>query len=149
MDAAVPRDRLATVIVGSVLLGCGLMTYGLLGGEDMVRAYSFPEQHGGIYELGQPAELPTTSREPSVAADFDGDGTADDLWVDYLHREPLFGRATSGMVYVRSGRTGDVPLAHAVATPLNMATWCGDLDGNGTDDVLLEDLGRRFVLGRR
>jgi hypothetical protein len=81
--------------------------------------------------------------------DFDGDGVEDELSVDYVHREPLFARTTSGMVYVYSGRTGEVLLARAVDVPINTAWWCGDRDGNGTDEVLVRDNGRRFALGRR
>ena len=138
------------IIVGSVLLACGAVLYGMLGGEDVLRAYSLPERHEGTYEIGPSDVLPTSARSPDFTrGDFDGDGTADDLTVDYVHREPLFGRTTSGMVYVRSGRTGRVLLAHAVATPMNMVNWKGDLDRNGTDDILIEDERRQFVLGRR
>ncbi len=152
MDAAVLRDRLAAVFVGSVLLACGMVTYGVLGGEDMLRAYPSRERHEGVYELAVPeselAALPGLDSDEGNG-DFDGDGVTDELSVEYFHIEPLFKRSTSGLVEVRSGRTGQVLLAHLVDAAINRAWWYGDRDGNGTEDILVLDEGHRFVLGRR
>lgn len=117
----------------------------LLSGNagDILRAYPSPERHDGIRELAVTASLPASV----LAGDFDGDGTEDTLSIEYFHMEPLFQRTTSGMVEVRSGGTGEILLAHAVDTPLSRATWCGDIDGNGTEEVLIQDDGRRFALG--
>ncbi len=151
MTFAAIRDCVAAIFVGSVLLACGLVTYGVLGGEDMLRAYPSRERHEGVYEFDAPdAQVASFPGADVAVGDFDGDGTADELTIDHFHMEPLFERDTWGMVYIRSGQTHDVLLAHAVDTPVpSGARWSGDLDGNGTDDLLVSDEGRQFVLGRR
>jgi hypothetical protein len=50
------------------------------------------------------------------------------------------------MVWVRSGRTHELLLAHAIDGMFD-ATWCGDIDGNGADDLRVSDCGREYVLG--
>ena len=114
--------------------------------EDVLRAYPSPELHEDVREL---AKWPFASqpRGPRVRHDFNGDGVADDLSVEYFHMEPLLRRATSGMVSVQSGRTRRLLLAHAVANPCISVEWIGDVDGNGTDDLLVSDFGRTLVLG--
>ena len=39
-------------------------------------------------------------------------------------------------------------LAYTLGTPMEEAAWCRDIDGNGTEDLLVRDEGREFVLGR-
>ena len=113
--------------------------------EDRLRAYPSPEWHEGTrrIEIAQRASV-----EILEAGDFDGDGIEDELSIDYFHMRPFGDRATSGMVRVRSGASGDLLLAHAVPSPLNQADWCGDLDDDGTDDVLIEDGSELFAFGR-
>jgi hypothetical protein len=40
---------------------------------------------------------------------------------------------------VRSGVDGSILLAHVLDTPMNTVRWCGDVDGNGTDDLFVQD----------
>jgi hypothetical protein len=83
-----------------------------------------------------------------TTGDFDGDRVPDELECEYFHMEPLFRASTSGMVYVRSGASGEVLLAHAVPTPLHGCFWLGDLDANGTDDIAIEGKSGMIVYGR-
>jgi hypothetical protein len=79
--------------------------------------------------------------------DFDGDGTLDRIEVEYYHQEPMFSASKSGMVIVSSGATGEPLLAYAVDCPMNPVAWCGDVDGNGTEDVLVVENARAVVIG--
>jgi hypothetical protein len=116
--------------------------------EDIARAYPSPEMHWHVRELGlSDAELASKPGSESAPADFDGDGTLDELVFEYFHMEPLFSRPTSGMIRVISGRTHELLLAHAVDGPFSRVEWCGDLDGNGTDDLRIHDEGRWRALG--
>lgn len=124
---------------GACAGGCVLLD------DDVRRAYPSPEVHEHVSEL-DPAS--TRAASPAVRQDFDGDGVVDHLDVEYLHMEPLLARATSGMVYVWSGATREVLFAHAVANPMIQASWWGDVDGNGTDDVRVEDAPAVRVFGR-
>ena len=81
------------------------------------------------------------------AADFDGDGVPDELCADWYHVETLFGRGPSGMVYVKSGKTGDVILAHAKGAPFLSGGWYADYDGDGLTDVVLHVHGGWTVYG--
>ncbi|MEM7515833.1 MAG: hypothetical protein AAF368_02770 [Planctomycetota bacterium] len=116
----------------------------LLTNKDMANAYPSPERHERV------KRLPAASISVSVAAtgpeelpgleeerDFDGDGVADRLSIEFFQMEPLFTPVTSGMVLIHSGATGALLLAHAVPSPLDFPKWCGDVDGNGTEDVFL------------
>lgn len=86
-------------------------------------------------------------KSEEASGDFDGDGVPDRLDVEYYHQEPLFSKPTSGIAMVVSGATGRTLLAVAVSTPMDRAHWCGDLDGNGTDDVLVVQIGNAVVFG--
>jgi hypothetical protein len=135
------------VLVGLVMF-VWLFVPIIFGPEDVLRAYRFPEEHAHVRALAWTSAGPDTSaKSAGIAHDFDGDGTADVVTTEYLHREPIFGRATSGMVYVRSGTTGAALLAHAIACPLPEASFCGDRDGNGTDDLHVVDAGQSHLLG--
>lgn len=111
---------------------------------DVWRAYPSPESLAGVADLGD-EHVP--ARPPTLHSDFDGDGTPDTLTTEYVHMEPLFRRATSGLVRVNSGADGSVLFARATLVPLPNATWFGDADGNGTDDALVPD-GDARVFGR-
>jgi hypothetical protein len=135
-------------LIGSAAALCTSFTvllFLLVDLDDYLRVYTYPEFHRGVRDVLRPASPDRLHR--TEAGDFDGDGITDKLDTDYVHREPLFQRTTSGMVYVRSGRTGELLLAHAVATPFNYGEWVGDVDGNGTSDVLIRDNPRPVVLG--
>jgi hypothetical protein len=81
------------------------------------------------------AVVAPTGTPRATRGDFDGDGVDDELEVVYLVRELLFSAGTRGMLYVRSGASGAVLLAHPLPTPMNAARWCGDIDGDGRDEV--------------
>jgi hypothetical protein len=106
-------------------------------------AYPSPEMHEHVRRLPIGADAVSAS---DAAHDFDGDGIADAFNVSCFHMEPLFRRATSGMLRVRSGSDGTTLLAHALDTPMDPVEWCGDRDGNGSDDLIVSDQGERFVL---
>lgn len=121
----------------------------LLSDDDVRRAYPSPERHAGVREWKLSGPLPPPDLRREAGGDFDGDGVLDVLTLEYFHMEPLHRPTTSGMVYVRCGRTGEVLLAHAVASPISGYLWAGDVDGNGTDDVLVKSRGTWSVLGFR
>lgn len=63
----------------------------------------------------------------------------DPLSVNSYRQETTFAKKdSSGMVLVTSGTTGDTLLGYATATPFRHASWCEDVDGNGTRDVIVE-----------
>jgi len=133
--------------LGILLLICGLFATAFVLDGDVRKAYPSPEMHAGVCELASHEPTGSIAR-PYLNHDFDGDGVADELAVEYFHMEPLVRRSTSGIVYVRSGATKHVLLAHAVVDPNpNRAAWVGDVDRSGTDDVSVRDEGRTFVLG--
>jgi hypothetical protein len=140
----VSRTRGQVVLAGAFV--SFLIIAVLDGSRDVLRAYPSPEFHADVREI--PVPIPhAVSEDALTPRDFDGDGVADQLSNESFHMEPLFARATSGMVQVRSGATMKLLLAHAVSTPVDRVSWCGDADGNGTEDVLVEELGRSTVLG--
>jgi hypothetical protein len=151
--AARPPSGLLKRVAISVATAAALLLLGYIAVlwmtcGDILRAYPSPETHDHVHEIAlSDAQVALDPESESGRTDFDGDGTPDELDVEYFHMEPLFSRTTSGMVYVRSGRTNELLLAHAVDTPLCRAHWCGDLDGNGTDDLRIRDDGRCFALG--
>lgn len=116
---------------------------------DILAAYPSPERHEHVRvtHLAAPVSSATT-RAPSVAHDFDGDGTPDRFETEYYHMEPLFSRVGNGLLRVISGADGSVLVCHATVTPIANEEWCGDFDGNGTDDVLCDDDGQWCVLAR-
>lgn len=113
----------------------------LLTNKDMANAYPSPERHEWVKRI----PVPSTAGSPGPAElsglqeekDFNGDGVADRLSIEFFQMEPLFSPVTSGMVLVHSGANGALLLAHAVPSPLDFPKWCGDIDGNGTVDVLV------------
>ncbi|HVS08318.1 MAG TPA: hypothetical protein VMS76_00495 [Planctomycetota bacterium] len=127
------------------IVACAL----LRNGSDILRAYPSPERHEGVREISRADPKRDGAHLECLVGtgDFDGDGADDSLDVEYFHMEPLFRAATSGMVFVRSGRDGTPLLAHAVPTPFTHACWLGDLDGNGTDDIEIDDGARVVRLG--
>jgi hypothetical protein len=125
---------IAALLAGSAVALIGL--YGLLrfvgDGADIVRGWSNPPQYAQVQRLENSVSNPPQPRE---RGDFDGDRVDDKLDVTYLHRDFVFAESTSGMLYVRSGASGAVLLAHPLPTPMNAARWCGDIDGDGRDEV--------------
>jgi hypothetical protein len=119
------------------IVACAL----LRNGSDILRAYPSPERHEGVREISRAGPKGNGAHLECLAGtgDFDGDGIDDSASVEYFHMEPLFRAATSGMVFVRSGRDGSRLLAHAVPTPFTHVSWLGDLDGNGSDDIEVDD----------
>ena len=155
-ERARQESRSILTVVGIVALALlfpgWFLLMGLLlldGFADVRKAYyPPPELHVGVQELALSAPR-TKGESAEVPHDFDGDGIADELSNDYFHMEPLFEPVTSGMVRVRSGATSELLLAHAVPTPLNHCSWFGDVDGNGTEDVLVQEMERTVVLGHQ
>jgi hypothetical protein len=157
MDAIVERPHLGVlarfvIAVGAagmlISIGVAVLLFMSSEAEDILRAYPSPEMHEHVREFALPAAaIESKSGSESKLADFDGDGTGDELALDYFHMEPLFSRTTSAMVSVVSGRTHEPLLVHAVGCPLCVAKWCGDIDGNGTIDLGICDDGRWLALG--
>ncbi|MFN0009952.1 MAG: hypothetical protein ACKVXR_18825 [Planctomycetota bacterium] len=154
-EGARQESRSTLTVVGIVALALLIpgwfLSMGLVlldGFADVRRAYPSPELHVGVQELALSAPR-TKGESAEVSRDFDGDGVADELSNEYFHMEPLFERATSGMVRVRSGATSELLLAHAVPTPFTPCSWFGDVDGNGTEDVLVQEMQRTVVLGHQ
>lgn len=116
--------------------------------QDTLRAYPSPERLKGVRDIDlTSSQAAERSSQKLEAGDFDGDGSQDELAVEYYHMEPLFSRDTSALAYVHSGRDHRLLLARAVDCPFTDVHWCGDVDGNGTDDLFVEDDGRRFAMG--
>lgn len=146
LDHAKPVDwsaelRLATKVVGAIVGGGVLLSAALFVSADAWSAWTVPKSNAGVVALRSgDAARPHRTAFASTIHDFDGDGIADVLDTTYYHVEPPWAAAhTSGLVLVRSGSNGQVLLAHATPTPLDRAHWCGDVDGNGTADVFVED----------
>jgi hypothetical protein len=132
-------ERSVGISIGAVIAGCVAVLIGLYGllrfvgdGADILRGWSNPPQYVQVQRLESSLTEPPQPRE---RGDFDGDGVDDKLDVTYLHRDFVFAESTSGMLYVRSGASGAVLLAHPLPTPMNAARWCGDVDGDGRDEV--------------
>lgn len=135
----------AAFVLSSLLLTSVFV--GTLGAE-LLAAYAHRDRLAGVnvFRLSDiPSRPPAT---PRVAHDFDGDGTADSVETEYLHREPLFDRTTSGILRVSSGADGSLLAQRVTATPICTERWIGDVDGNGTDDVAFEDGCDTLVLAR-
>lgn len=147
------RRRLGRTLLRAGLAGASALSAWIVFAmyadpDDVLRAYPSPEVLDGtrIIEL---ASLQTADR-PSLAldaGDFDGDGTRDELAIEYHHMEPLFSRDTSALAYVYSGRSHAVLLAREIDCPFTDVHWCGDVDGNGTDDLFVDDDGRPYAMG--
>lgn len=128
--------RLAAASLGPLALGV-FAVFVLLccssgDAADIFRGWTNPPQYAQVRRLERSLMAPPAPRE---RGDFDGDGVDDAFEITYLNRDFVFADSTSGMLYVRSGARGAVLLAHPLPTPMNDAHWCGDLDGDGRDDV--------------
>lgn len=128
------RVSTVTVLAGGAAVLAGLYALRLLvaDGADIARGWKNPSQYALVQRLDPAPTTPPPARE---RGDFDGDGVDDELDATYLRREFVFAESTSGMLYVRSGASGEILLAHPLPTPMNAAHWCGDLDGDGRDDI--------------
>lgn len=127
---------LSVTFLVALVLGTTVALAIVPDGWDIVNAYPSPEHHAGVARLDVPFP---DGIEWDHRGDFDGDGTDDVLEVESYSMQRLFGRWTGGLLRLRSGRTKELLFAHALPTPIDTAVWCGDRDGNGTDDVLVED----------
>lgn len=116
-------------------------------GADWARAWTHPDRLAGV-EVIAAGDMGGRSVAPVVARDFDGDGTADLVETEYVRREPILGRVTSGMIRVLSGADGSMLAQRATSTPICRERWIGDVDGNGTDDIAFEDGLETLVLAR-
>lgn len=127
--------RLAKIVLIVFAVFAGLVALQLLRSADDFWYYYFdnPEMLRDVRVVEGPAD---TANAPSLAHDFDGDGSADEFSVEYFHMEPVFSDdATSGLLRVRSGKDSSDLLVFPTATPMVSVAWAGDLDGNGTDDL--------------
>ena len=60
-------------------------------------------------------------------------------------RHRVFAETTNLEVRVVSGASGE--RLFSLSTRWNLAGWCGDVDGNGTEDILLRSGDERRVHG--
>lgn len=107
----------------------------LVDADDLARGWSNPARYESVRR--ESLSVHDLKLPKSEHGDFDGDGVVDKLEVVYLHREFLTQESTSGMVYVWSGMDGAMLLAHPVPTPMSDAFWCGDSDGDRSDEVFV------------
>jgi hypothetical protein len=139
------RYRLAMMIVGFTTTAVLSFWVLVVGPDEILRAYPSPERHKGVREWSAAsAELP---RAPE--GDFDGDEVKDVIDCRGYYMQPFFGEKTRVLVEIRSGASGELLLVHAWSgMSWDAPFWCGDLDGNGTDEVAVEDGDEMTVLGR-
>jgi hypothetical protein len=140
-ERAQSRPRIALALVVSLPLVILVGPRVMLEAGDAWAAWTSPETESGVARLRVEAAA-SDFRDASLdtaIADFDGDGTRDELELRYYpQRRPYAARDTSGLLLVTSGATGDVLLGLAIPTPIDRAHWCGDVDDNGTQDVYVE-----------
>jgi len=125
--------KLRRIVLNSGWIVCAVVSWFAFD-DDVQRAYPSPEQLEGVSILAAPLTAVATPRVPH---DFDGDGIPDFFWVEYFHIEPLFRTSTSGLLKVYSGENHSTLAALTVDTPMCQVAWCGDVDHNGTDDLLV------------
>jgi hypothetical protein len=136
------RPRLVLRILAGLAILVALQL--LINADELWRFYfANPTRTLGVRVL---EKAPNAPAAPRVAHDFDGDGVPDMAEVEYCNLSPLFDAGTSGLLRVHSGKDGTELLAFPTATPLDSAEWAGDLDGNGTDDILVANSVRPFYL---
>jgi hypothetical protein len=132
------------------------VVWGLIMVKEARSAWRSPETEVGVARLRlgaaargvQRGESAGYGEDSSALADFDGDGTLDRLSVEYYHQEtPFAKKSSSGMVLVMSGSTGETLLGYATPCHFYPASWCGDVDGNGTQDVIAESDIEPIVFG--
>jgi hypothetical protein len=140
MESKPSHAALAVVlsIVGALALAFGVLVVVNVASEheDLARGWRNPPHYASVRRA--PAAANEPRRDRSEAGDFDGDGVDDVLECVYLHRMFLFAQSTSGMVYVHSGASGALLLAHPVPTPMSDVHWRPDSDGDGADEVLVD-----------
>lgn len=134
------RSAITAVLLGATVLVLGIVW---LFTSDLELFAPGPGVRVERYVSLGPVELRKHGR---VERDFDGDGVADATEFDQERHEPLFGRKTSFVVRVRSGATRVVLAKWFVPIPATSAWWYGDADENGTDDVIVQDEDRGYVV---
>jgi hypothetical protein len=134
--------KLSRVALISGWIACAVVSWFAFD-DDVQRAYPSPEDLDGVSILAPSAAAAATPRVPH---DFDGDGIPDFFWVEYFHMEPLFRASTSGLLKVYSGENHSTLAALTVDTPICRVSWCGDVDHNGTDDLLVPGHEQRLVV---
>ncbi len=105
--------------------------------EAIWRGWTVSGQYGSTRRI-HVAAAPAHERR-ATGGDFDGDGVDDELEIVWMTREFLFSEGTFSMLYVRSGASRDVLLAHPLESPFSKAWWLRDSDGDGRDDVYVSD----------
>ena len=107
----------------------------------------------GYHEEVVPLQVASECRlQHGESGDFDGDGVLDSLTMDALEFPDGWGTSERAVVRIRSGADQSVLLEHDTGVTVwgwvcGEGHWCGDIDGNGTDDVLFSDDRGRYALG--
>lgn len=138
-----------TLLIGFCLLGGSFGYLILTDQEDVLNSIPSPEFQGHVQKLGTFSVIPTPTAPSNTLQDFDGDGVPDRLDLEYFNMEKFRGRRTSGLLVVKSGRTGEVLYSRAVSSPFSSGkiAWFGDKDRNGTMDIMIVDERRHSIVG--
>lgn len=148
-DRYVPARAFSRLIHG-LATGIG---YALLGAaavgfvHDRMLASESLEMHDNVQVLADLRRLKDVALGPELAQDFNGDGVVDPVAIIEYDTDPVFGRGTTHLLQIYSGRTHELLLAHGIIWPTSFRGWYGDYDQNGTMDLVVRKRGSNEVLG--
>jgi len=100
--------------------------------------YSNPTNLARVHVVEGPGSL---GARPRVHEDFDGDCVPDRLEFKYFAMQPFGGERTCGLLRLVSGLDGAEILAFPMSIPVVEVCWLGDIDGDGSDDLCVENWG--------
>lgn len=105
--------------------------------------YANPTNLERVTVLEEPGHL---GARPRVQEDFDGDCVPDRFEFEYFRMRAWGGEGTCGLLRLYSGLDGAEILAFPTAMPFAEVCWLGDIDGDGTDDLCVENGGQPSCL---